>query len=306
MAKSKFGDIGLLMKAGEDAQLLDRGIPEKDTGGNIDGDSFEEIRVDSIENNPLQPRRTIEEEAVKELAASIDLHGLIQPIVVMKVSDQKHILLAGQRRLFAHKQLKREKIRAIVKEDERFKRVAAELTKGDRAAVTKMLFQISVTENELRESLTPLELALSIDEVLKIGAYKTISEIANTLGKSKAYISKIYSMLNLSEKIRDDLVENREVCHVELLYELQKIQDRSLQEKLYFEAKDGKVNIDDIRRYSVKKKNNTKKRQGEKAPYTFKFSKTSATLKIETKKLSEDKKKKLQEELEALAKKYNI
>jgi len=88
MAKRKF-DIDAILQAGEGAHLVDKEIPDRKTGGDIDGEQFVLLNVDEIEDNPLQPRRNINEKEIEELAANIDLHGLIQPITVIKVSDQK-------------------------------------------------------------------------------------------------------------------------------------------------------------------------------------------------------------------------
>ena len=297
MAKRKF-NIDAILQAGEGAHLVDKEIPDRKTGGDIDGEQFVLLNVNEIEDNPLQPRRNINEKEIEELAANIDLHGLIQPITVIKVSDQKLILLAGQRRLLAHKILKKEKIKAIVREDERFSSLD-KLGGLDEANLTKALFEISVSENELREPLSPLELALSIDEVLKKGAYRNINDIASVLGKSKSYVTKIYSTLKLSPVILDDLRESRGVGHIEALYELQKVSDKKLQEKLYFQLKNGEINIDDIRRYSVSK--TTQKSE----PFKLKLSRTEATLKINTRRLSKELRDDLQKELEEIAKRYS-
>jgi len=144
-----------------------------------------------------------------------------------------------------------------------------------------------------------LELALSIDEVLKKGAYRNINDIASVLGKSKSYVTKIYSTLKLSPVILDDLRESRGVGHIEALYELQKVSDKKLQEKLYFQLKNGEINIDDIRRYSVSK--TTQKNE----PFKLKLSRTEATLKINTRRLSRELRDDLQKELEEIAKRYS-
>jgi len=295
MAKRRYNAEDLLA-AGEGAHLTDEFLTI-DKSNKVDGDKFELLNVEEIEDNPLQPRKTISQDELQELASNIELHGLIQPITVIRVSDQKLILLAGQRRLLAHKLLKKEKIKAIVREDERFESLA-ELDWLNDTSIAKVLFEISVSENELRESLTSLELALSIDEVLKKGAYKTINEVAQVLGKSKTYLSKIYSMLRLDETILEDLQKTRGVEHIEALYELQKVSDKKLQVDLYFKLKKGEINIDNIRVHSVKRRKETQK------AYDFKVSKSSVSLKINTRDLPEETKEKMNEELQAIVDKY--
>lgn len=296
MAKKKY-DIDALLEAGKDAHLTDNFV-DISQPNSVDGERYLKLKISELEDNPLQPRKAIRDEELQELAKSIELHGLIHPITVMRVSDKKLVLLAGQRRLLAYKYLKKEEIPAIVREDERFKNLA-KLDMLNDATIAKILFEISVSENESREPLTPLELALSIDEVLKKKVYKSVNEVAGVLGKSKAYISKIYSTLKLAKPILKDIEETRGVGHIEALYELQKIKDETLQVDLYKKLKAGEINIDNIKVYSVVKKKNTK-------VYDFKISKNNISLKINTKNLSESKKNNMNDELQKIIDKYIV
>jgi len=294
MAKKKY-DINALMEAGKDAHLTDNFV-DISNPNKIEGETFVKLKIGEIEDNPLQPRKSIQDNELQELVKSIELHGLIHPITVMRVSDKKLVILAGQRRLLAYKYLKKEEIPAIVREDDRFKNLA-KLDMLNDASIVKILFEISVSENESREPLTPLELALSIDEVLKKKVYTSVNEVAKVLGKSKAYISKIYSTLKLAKPILKDIEETRGVGHIEALYELQKIKDETLQIDLYYKLKSGEINIDNIRVHSVSKK----KTQN---VYDFKISKNSVFLKINTKALSEEKRVAMNDELQAIVNKY--
>jgi len=294
MAKKRY-DIDALLEAGKDAHLTDNFIDLSRTNS-VDGEQFVKLPIDKIDDNPLQPRRSIRREELHDLANSIELHGLIHPITVIKVSDTKHILLAGQRRLQAYRHLGKKEIPAIVREDERFADLAR-LDMLDEATLSKILFEISISENETREALTPLELALSIDEVLKRGIYASIHDVAKVLGKSKAYISKIYSTLKLAQSIRDDLATHRGVGHIEALYELQKIKDEPLQIDLYNRLKAGEINIDNIKVHSVTKKKKS-------SPYTFKMTKTNVELKINITALAAEEKEAMKRELQAIVDKY--
>ena len=294
MAKKKY-DIDALLEAGKDAHLTDNFVDIAQTN-NVDGEQFIKLKISEIDDNPLQPRKTVRDEELQELTKSIELHGLIHPITVMRVSDKKLVLLAGQRRLLAYKYLNKEEIPSIIREDDRFKNLA-KLDMLNDATIVKVLFEISVSENESREPLTALELALSIDEVLKKKVYSSVNEIAKVLGKSKAYISKIYSTLKLAKPILKDIEETRGVGHIEALYELQKIKDESLQVDLYKKLKAGEINIDNIKVYSVVKKKSA-------TPYAFKITKQNVQLKISTKSLSEDKKKAMHKELQNIIDKY--
>jgi len=294
MAKKKY-DINALMEAGKDAHLTDNFVDIAQSNS-VDGETFVKLRLDDVEDNPLQPRKSIQEGELQELVKSIELHGLIHPITVMRVSDKKLIILAGQRRLLAYKHLKREEIPAIVREDERFKNFA-KLDMLNDATIAKILFEISVSENESREPLTPLELALSIDEVLKKKVYSSVNEVAKVLGKSKAYISKIYSTLRLAKPILKDIEETRGIGHIEALYELQKVKDETLQVELYHKLKAGEINIDNIRVHSVAKKKT-------QYAYDFKISKNSVQLKINTKELSDEKRVAMNDALQRIVDEY--
>lgn len=294
MAKRKY-DIDALLEAGKDAHLTDNYMGEKKQS-KVDGDEFVKLKIEDIEDNPLQPRKNIKNTELQELAKSIELHGLIHPITVIRVSDKKLVLLAGQRRVLAYKYLGKKEIPAIVREDDRFENLE-KLDMLNDSTTAKVLFEISVSENESREALSPLELALSIDEVLKKKVYLSVNEVANVLGKSKAYISKIYSTLKLAKPILNDIAETRGVGHIEALYELQKIKDQDLQIKLYKKLKEGSINIDNIKTHSVKRKKDN-------ISYDFKISKNNTLLKINTKLLSENEKEDMHNNLQRVIDKY--
>jgi ParB family chromosome partitioning protein len=177
-----------------------------------------ELGVDEILNNPMQPRMQVDEEELKELARSIKLHGLIQPIAVIKAND-KYILKAGQRRWLAHKELGLKKIKAIVQEE----------TVLPQKESDKALFEIAVMENTQRDNLNPLELALALRQAMDKKLYKNMEELANALGKSKSYISKVLRVLSLEEEIIKDLAKNKSTNDIESLYEIQKIKDKKEQ-----------------------------------------------------------------------------
>lgn len=294
MAKKNF-NISAILEAGKNAHLSDNFIDVRDNNS-VDGDVFIKLPIKDIEANPLQPRKTIKEEELQELIKSIKLHGLIHPITVLKVSDQKQVLLAGQRRLLAYQYMGEKEIPTIVREDKRVQDLE-KLDMINDTNISKILFEISVSENESREALTPLELALSIDEVLKKNIYTSINEVAQVLGKSKAYISKIHSTIKLAKPILKDIEDTRAVGHIEALYELQKIKDKTLQVNLYHQLKAGEINIDNIKAHSVIKKKS-------RPIYDFKISKNRVQMLINTKNISEEKKLAMQNDLQAIIDKY--
>jgi len=286
MAKRKI-DAAKLLAAGEDANL--QTTKPKFSHAKIDNETFLEINVDKIINNPLQPRLEIKEEELKDLMTSIKLHGLIQPIALIKSKNETYILKAGQRRWLAHKNLGLKKIKAIV-EDE------CDTTSNEGK---KKLFNIAVLENTQRENLDPLELSLSLQQALDLGLYKTKQELALALSKSNSFISKAIKITTLHKTIIEDLKLNRSTSDIEALYELQKVKDTKKQIELYFSFIKNEISRNDIR--AINSKKNIDK---EKSFYSILTKPKYIKLEINTKQLSSEKKSELEEELEKIVKKY--
>jgi len=148
-----------------------------------------EIEVTEIIPNPYQPRKEFSEESIDELARSIKKHGLIQPVIVIKEKD-KYILVAGERRLRAVKKLGKNKIKAIV----------VPYSKKD-------LREYALIENIQREDLNPLEIALSLDSLIKEHGY-THEELAKSIGKSRSYVTNLLRLLNMPKKVKKALKRN--------------------------------------------------------------------------------------------------
>ena len=139
-----------------------------------------EIDIDRIQPNPFQPRRKFSDEALKELSQSIDRHGLIQPIIVIK-DGSDFTLIAGERRLRATKLLGLSKIKAIV----------ANIT-------DKNLRELALIENIQRENLSPIELANAYQEL--INEYKITQEtLSSIVKKSRTQITNTLRLLGLDE-----------------------------------------------------------------------------------------------------------
>ncbi|MCR8696527.1 MULTISPECIES: ParB/RepB/Spo0J family partition protein [Campylobacter] len=147
-----------------------------------------EIDIDKIKPNPFQPRKNFSDEALKELSQSIERHGLIQPIIVIRKGDD-FTLIAGERRLRASKLLGLSKIKAIV-----------------ASIADKNLRELALIENIQRENLSPIELANSYQEL--INDYKITQEALSTIvKKSRTHITNTLRLLGLDEytkKLIDD------------------------------------------------------------------------------------------------------
>ena len=287
MAKRKI-NAAMILAAGEDAHLQTR---EKVSHAKlIDGESFLELNIEEIKNNPMQPRMHIDEEELKDLARSIKLHGLIQPIAVIKVGQGEYILKAGQRRWLAHKTLGLKKIKAIVQEE----------TILPKKESDKALFEIAIMENTQRDSLNPLELALSLRQAMDKKLYKNMEELAQALSKSKSYVSKVIKVLALEDEIIEDLAKNKSTNDIESLYEIQKIQDKQEQIKIYFDFISKKLNRKALREYNAKKALPVKS----KALYTYTKNKKKIKLELDISKLSETDKKTIEEAMEVILERY--
>jgi len=150
----------------------------------VDGAYFEEVAVGSISPNPRQPRRTFDEEALEELAASITEVGLLQPVVVRKTGNGQYELVMGERRWRASQRAGLEFIPAIVRE----------------TPDTDML-RDALLENLHRQQLDPLEEAAAYQQLLDdFGA--THEQLAQKVGRSRPHISNTLRLLNLPPTVQ--------------------------------------------------------------------------------------------------------
>ena len=148
------------------------------------------ILISRITSNPNQPRKVFDEKALKQLAQSIDEKGLISPITV-KESNNKYIIVAGERRLRAHQLLKRKRILAYIID----------------ADSNKDIMYMALIENIQREDLNAIEQAKAY-QYLKDNLDSSITEIAKTVGKSRPAVSNSLRLLNLPTEIQDSILKN--------------------------------------------------------------------------------------------------
>lgn len=153
-------------------------------------DSIVELEIKKIVPNPYQPRRSFNEESIQELASSIELHGLLQPILVYQDED-RYVLIAGERRLRASQQLKKESIRAIIAEID-----------------LKQLREMALIENIQREDLNPIDLACAYEELLREHQI-THQELAQRIHKSRTQITNTLRLLRLIPNAQQFLLEEK-------------------------------------------------------------------------------------------------
>jgi len=151
-----------------------------------------EINVAQVDPNPYQPRKHFDEEKLQELSESIKEHGLLQPVVVVSMED-RYILVAGERRLRAHKLANLETIKAIVA-DVDFDEIK--------------MRELALVENIQRENLNPIELAHSYQELISVHniTHEALSRIVH---KSRPQITNTMRLLELSSYAQKALVDQK-------------------------------------------------------------------------------------------------
>ena len=159
---------------------------------NKSSDNLEQnsILISKISPNPNQPRKLFDEKALKQLAQSIDEKGLISPITV-KASNNKYIIVAGERRFRAHQLLRKKRILAYIID----------------ADSNKDIMYMALIENIQREDLNAIEQAKAY-QYLKDNLNSSITEIAKTVGKSRPAVSNSLRLLNLPLEIQDSILKN--------------------------------------------------------------------------------------------------
>lgn len=149
-------------------------------------DMILELSIDKILPNPFQPRKNFDKTALEELAASIQKHGLLQPIVV-KQEGNDYVIIAGERRFRATKLLGQSNIKAVVVDMN-----------------SQNLRELALIENIQREDLNPLELANSYKEL--IDEYSiTQDALSGIIKKSRAQITNTLRLLALDERTKHSL-----------------------------------------------------------------------------------------------------
>jgi ParB family chromosome partitioning protein len=148
------------------------------------------IAIDSIDPNPVQPRRVFQQEALHQLADSIRQHGIIQPLVVRR-NGGRYQLVAGERRWRAAKTAGLSDVPAVVQE-----------ISDDR------LLEITLIENIQREDLNPMELALALERMARELNINQ-EEIGRRTGKDRSTISNAIRLLQLPPDLQQLVAERR-------------------------------------------------------------------------------------------------
>ncbi len=186
-------------------RALGKGLEQLFGSENVDIDAFEQNIVDNANNNneikqinlseirsnPYQPRTYFNEDALNELAESIKIHGVVEPIIVKK-SIKGYELVAGERRTKASRIAGLETIPAVVKD-----------------FTDQEMMDIAILENIQREDLSPLELAEGFKKYIETTGMSQ-DEVAKKFGKSRSYITNALGLLNLPTPVKEK-INNKEI-----------------------------------------------------------------------------------------------
>ncbi|MBA2746817.1 MAG: ParB/RepB/Spo0J family partition protein [Flavisolibacter sp.] len=142
------------------------------------------LPIENIETNPKQPRRDFDEQALQELANSIKLHDIIQPITVSKLHGNKYRLISGERRLRACKLAGLKDIPAYI-----------------RQANDQELLELALLENLQREDLNAMEIALSYKRMMEELDH-TQEQVAERMGKDRSTVTNYLRLLKLPPDIQ--------------------------------------------------------------------------------------------------------
>ena len=149
------------------------------------------VPITSISPNPNQPRKTFDEAALNELAASIKEQGIIQPLIVEEIVPGRYSIVAGERRFRAAEIAGIDSIPVIVKTLTEIQRI-----------------QMSLIENIQREDLNPIEEAYAYQYLIQ-RSNMTQEEVAAKVGKSRSAIANSIRLLGLSDKLKDDVISGQ-------------------------------------------------------------------------------------------------
>ncbi len=159
--------------------------------GSVSVGSVNKILINQIEVNPFQPRFEFDEEALQELSESIKLQGLIQPITVRKVGDNRYQLISGERRLRATKMAGINDIPAYI-----------------RTANDQQMLEMALIENIQRENLNAIEVALSFQRMIDECDLKQ-EELGDRVSKNRSTITNYLRLLKLPPAIQAAIRDNQ-------------------------------------------------------------------------------------------------
>lgn len=181
------------------------------------------VAIEKIVPNRFQPRTVFDDAKIEELARTIHTHGVIQPIVIRKMEDNKYEIIAGERRFRAMSKLKWTEVPAIV-----------------RNLSDKETASIALIENLQREELTAIEEAVAYQKLLKLHEL-TQEALAQRLGKGQSTVANKLRLLKLPKEIQQAIMNKR--LSERHARSLMQVKDEEVQIKLMNESIEQQWNV---------------------------------------------------------------
>lgn len=164
---------------------LGKGLEALFIDNDTDSSSIHTLKLSEIEPNKNQPRKYFDPQALRELADSIGLHGLVQPIVVKPLQNGRYQIIAGERRWRASRMAGLSEVPVVIKD-----------------LNENQTLEISIIENLQREDLSPIELAMGYKALMDNYSF-TQEKVAEKVGKSRSDVANTIRLLNLPEKVQN-------------------------------------------------------------------------------------------------------
>lgn len=168
----------------------DTDITTKSKENNVVG-NISTIKISEISTNPFQPRTKFDQEKLEELAHSIETLGIIQPITVRKLGNDRYQLISGERRFRASKMAGESQIPAFI-----------------RIANDQQMLEMALVENIQRSNLNPIEVALSYHRLMT-ECKLTQEQCSERVGKKRSTVANFLRLLKLPEEIQSALKEEK-------------------------------------------------------------------------------------------------
>ena len=185
-----------------------------------------EIKLDDIRANPYQPRHSFDEDALDELAASIEQLGIIQPITVRALGKGKYEIISGERRLRASRRAGLEKVPAFIRE-----------------ADTEEMLEMAIVENVQRENLNPMEVALGYQRLID-ECTLTQEQVAKKVGKKRATVANFLRLLKLPPRVQAALRDQTiSMGHARALIT---VDDESVQVEILFDILEKGLSVREV------------------------------------------------------------
>lgn len=192
----------------------------------MEGNKVYELDIDKVVPNKDQPRKHFGEDQLKELQSSIKVHGILQPLILVKKDDGTYMIVAGERRYRAAKALGFKTIPAIVKE-----------------LPDEMVREISLIENLQREDLNAIEEAEALQDLVKLNGY-TQEQLAERIGKARSSVANTMRLLQLSEEVKSLVRADRlSPGHARALISVTEVEDQC---DFAYSAADGSMTVREL------------------------------------------------------------